>query len=185
MASTKLARVYAKALIDQAQEQNELDAIRQDMQLIRQVLADNSDLRVAFASPVIKEQTKQKIFEELFKSQISKLTLHFGVLVVGKGRAQDMDAIAQAVQEGYREIKGIERARVTTAYELSQKELDSLRKKLADLTGKQIELENSISETIIGGMIVRVGDRQYNGSVANELARLRRDFKKNQYVAEI
>lgn len=185
MASKKLARVYAKALIDQAQEQKELDQVRNDMQLVRQVLAANSQLRVAFASPVIKEQTKQKVFEELFKDQLSKLALQFGSLAVSKGRAQDLAPIAQAVEEAYREIKGIEHARVTTAYELSSQELQRLREKLAELTGKQIELENTISEAIIGGMIVRVGDRQYNGSVASELARLRRDFKKNQYVPEI
>jgi F-type H+-transporting ATPase subunit delta len=80
--------------------------------------------------------------------------------------------------------KGILEASVTSAHELSDSVIAQLEKAITKEMGKEIQLETKVNADILGGLILRVGDMQYNGSVASELQRLRLDFKKNLYVAD-
>ena len=84
----------------------------------------------------------------------------------------------------YLQHKGIERVSVTTAYALSDDEVKAVTEKASAYTGKQVELAQNVDETIIGGMVLRVGDKRYNGSLAHQLETLRRQFKDNHYIKD-
>lgn len=184
MLVTKLARVYAKALIDLANEQGELEEVRADMEKVAQLIKSSREFEVMLSSPVIKAHKKAAVLREVFSNQVSETSMHFLELVAKHGREGSLAAIAQGFKNMYLAQKGYASAVVTTAYALSDAELADLNQKIASATGKQIEIENKVNPDIIGGIILRVGDRQYNSSIASELERLRRDFKHNQYVAD-
>lgn len=184
MLVTKLARVYAKALIDLANERGSLEEARADMETVGQLIKDSREFEVMLSSPVIKTNKKVAVLKEVFSNKISELGLEFLQLVTNHGREASLAAIAQAYKNMYLTQKGIASAVVTTAYKLGETELAELNKKIAAETGKQIQIENKVNPDIIGGIILRVGDRQYNSSIASELERLRRDFKHNHYVAD-
>ena len=185
MPVTKLARVYAKALLDLAVEQNNLPTVREEIGHIKAVLEASPDLKRALGSPVVKDDQKRAVFSSIFKDKLGELTLRFADLLIRQGRGAQFKAIFQAFEEAFLRFKGIRAAVVTTAYELSAQEEQDIKEKLAQLSGQDIQLEKKIDPDLIGGMILRMGDRQYNGSVAAELKRLRREFKTNQYISEL
>lgn len=182
MPVTKLARVYAKALMDLSVERNQLEAVHGELGQIKTVLEAAPDLDRALRNPVIKDTQKRDVFALIFKESLSELTLRFADLVIRHGRGNKLESIIAAFEQAYLQHKGIRSAVVTTAYELSASEEKAIKEKLAQLSGQQIQLHKKIDQNLIGGMILRMDDRQYNGSVAAELHRLRREFKSNHYV---
>lgn len=184
MVVTKLARVYAKALIDLAKEQDSVEIIKSDMDLIAATLKDARDLRIVLQSPIVKADKKKAILNEIFKGKVSDLSERFLGIVVGHGRENKLDAMCEAYEAMYLEHKGIEKVTVTTAYKLSKDEISAVIKKAESLSGKKVELEEKIDESIIGGMILRVKDQRFNGSIAHQLKSLKREFRANHYIKE-
>ncbi|WP_421751412.1 ATP synthase F1 subunit delta [Croceimicrobium sp.] len=184
MVVTKLGRVYAKALIDLAKEQDQVEAIREDMRLVSATLKESRDLANVMSSPIVKGDKKQAILQEIFKEKISDLSLRFLNIVVDHGREGSLRVIAQAFENMYLQHKGIEKVSVTTAYALSDDEVKAVTEKASAYTGKQVELAQNVDENIIGGMVLRVGDKRYNGSLAHQLETLRRQFKDNHYIKD-
>lgn len=184
MVVTKLGRVYAKALIDLAIEQGQIEAVREDMRLVSSVLSDSRDLANVMSSPIVKADKKEAILEEIFGKKISEMSQRFLKIVIDHGREGSLRLIAQAFENMYLHQKGIELVSVTTAYPLSEAEVKAVSEKAATYTGKQVELNQVVDESIIGGMVLRVGDKRYNGSLAHQLKTLRRQFKDNHYIKD-
>lgn len=184
MVVTKLGRVYAKALLDLAREQNQVEAIREDMRLVSATLKESRELASVMSSPIVKADKKQAILKEIFGGKVNEITERFFMIVVNHGREGALRVIAQGYENMYLHLKGIERVQVTTAYPLSKAEVDAVAKKAAAYTGKEVELNQIVDENIIGGMVLRVGDKRYNGSFAHQLKTLRRQFKDNQYIKD-
>lgn len=184
MVVTKLARVYAKALIDLAKEQSAVDEIKADMDLISETLRLARDLRVMLSSPIIRGEKKKAIMLEIFKGKISDLSERFLGIVIGHGREATLAEMCAAYEVMFLEHKGIENVTVTTAYKLSETEIAAVIKKAESLSGKKVQLEEKVDESIIGGMILRVKDQRFNGSIAHQLKSLKREFRANHYIKE-
>jgi F-type H+-transporting ATPase subunit delta len=184
MLVTKLGRVYAKALIDLALEQGQVEVVREDMRLISAVISDSRELANVMHSPIVKADKKQAILSEIFKGKINEMTERFLKIVLDHGREGSISLIAEAFENMYLQHKGIEKVKVTTAYALSDAEVKAVSEKAAAYTGKQVELNQHVDESIIGGMVLRVGDKRYNGSLAHQLKTLRRQFKDNHYIKD-
>lgn len=184
MVVTKLARVYAKALLDLAKEQEAVEAVKADMDLLAQVIDESRELSSILSSPIVKADKKSAILKEIFKDKVSEITMRFFDVVLNHGREGALFVITRAFENMYLDHKGIEKVEVTTAYALSEAELKEIKEKAASYTGKQIELVQKVDESIVGGMVLRIRDERYNGSLAHQLASLRRQFKNNHYVKE-
>lgn len=184
MVVTKLARVYAKALIDLAKEQSSVDEIKADMDLISETLGAARDLRLMLASPIIRAEKKKAILLEIFKGKVSDLSERFLGIVVEHGRESSIAEMCEAYQVMLLEHKGIEKVTVTTAYKLSDKEIAEVIKKAESLSGKKVQLQEKVDESIIGGMVLRIKDQRFNGSIAHQLKTLKREFRANHYIKE-
>lgn len=184
MLITKLARVYAKSLMELASENQVQEEVQIDWRLFNELHEESREFANLLKSPVLKASLKIGIVREIFGDKVQELTMQFLELVIKHGRESKLPAIAEAYKQMLQTSKGIKQATVTTAYALSEEELKSINSRVAELTDSKIELDNVVDADLIGGMVLRVGDRQYNGSVAAELRRLRRDFKHNAYVPE-
>lgn len=184
MIVTALNRRYAKSLLDLSIEQNKLEEVKGDMDAILEIIGSSRELRLFLNSPIINEDKKEAVLKELFAGRLSDLSFRFMSIILNKGREGQMEGIARGFVNLYRAHKGIAEAVVTSAHQLSEAQRNEIREKLKGITGNSIEISEKIDPSIIGGVKIRVGDRQYNGSIAYQLEQLKRQFESNHYIAD-
>jgi F-type H+-transporting ATPase subunit delta len=179
MSVSRIASRYAKSLVDLAEEQGKLDRVLEDVQGFIKASEDRG-LALLLKSPIIQGPKKISIIEAIFKDKMDKLTLSFLRLIVVKGRESYLRDIALAFVEQYRVIKKISAVRVTSAVILSNDQLEAIKSKLASSTpfkGTKVELETKVDPSIVGGLIIEIGDRQYDASVIHHLEALKNSFQ--------
>jgi F-type H+-transporting ATPase subunit delta len=178
MAGTRAAIRYAKAVLSLAQEQKIEDIINSDMKLIASTIVNNKELRLALQNPVVRSAVKKSIVLEVFKSMNSLSTNLVDTLIDNK-RISAIGEVASQYNVLYDQFKETQVAKVTTAVELSDDLKVKVLVKLKELTGKEVEINSIIDESILGGFVLRIGDIEYNASVANKLSKLKREFTLN------
>jgi F-type H+-transporting ATPase subunit delta len=175
MVGSRASIRYAKALLAYTQEKKVSEEVKDDMQLIFKTIDENTGLQKFLQSPVIKSVEKQSVLKEIFTKTNAATQSLFNVLVENK-RINLLGQVAEKYIALYNEFEGKETAVVTTAVPLTEALAAKILAKVKELTGKKITLENKIDESIIGGFVLRVGDLQYNASIANKLSDLKREF---------
>lgn len=177
MKGTRVAARYAKSLIDLAQEQGTLEKAYADMKYIADLCKSNHDFLNFLKSPIIKTDKKLATLKTIFAGQLSPLTEVYIQLITSKKREVYLPEITQEFLEQYRTNKQILTAVVTTANGIDE----TTRKQILDLvkgTGnKDVVLEEKINKDIIGGFIIRIGDKQIDASIARKLNNLKRDLR--------
>ncbi len=169
---------YAKAVLGLAKERDLTEAINTDMLNIKSTIADNEELELVLKSAVIKNDDKRKVLAGVF-DQANALTKGLFDLLISNKRIDILADVAEKYNRLYDEFTGKEKATVITAVPMSSDLEMKVLAKIKELTDKAVELENVVDETILGGFILRVGDKQYNASIANQLNRLKREFTLN------
>lgn len=170
----RVSKRYARALLELAEEHHIPDRAYEDMQRIGDAFAANQDLKVLMKSPIVREARKQRILHALFSSSVHPLILHYMQIIVRKQRASLLQGISRAFLLVYKEHRGIEPVRITTA-----KPLDApLREKALEVARKlspgSIEFTEAVDPAVIGGFVLNLGDRQYDASIRTRLVRLKK-----------
>lgn len=174
---------YAKAILDLAKEQNATEAIFADMQQIKATVKASKELSDLLNSPLVKSDAKKASLKAVFANSNEATKGLFDALVDNK-RVAILPNVADSFITLYNQSQGSQIAKVTTAVPLSS-DLEALvSAKVNELTGNEATIENIVDESIIGGFILRVGDLQYNASIASQLANLKRTFEDNSYVSQ-
>ncbi|MCY4779842.1 F0F1 ATP synthase subunit delta [Sphingobacterium sp. UT-1RO-CII-1] len=171
-----VASRYAKSLIELAEEQNNLDAVKSDVEAVISILKSNSELLAVLKNPIIAVDKKQNILAAIFKDKANQLIVAFFNILVSKGRSNILLDIMEEFIREYNEKKGIVKATVTSATVLSETNLAELQNKITQEVNAQVILKNIVDPTLIGGFIVRVGDRQIDVSIAGKLNKLEKHF---------
>ena len=178
MSGTRAAIRYAKAVLSLAVEQNSTEAVYNDMKLIAKTVSENADLDLALKNAVAKQDTKKEILAQVFP-QLNALSSKLFDVLVDNNRIDAIADVARKYNEIYEAHIGKEKATVTTAVPMTDDLEIKVMAKIKELTSKSVELVNIVDESIIGGFILRVGDIQYNASIANKLNKLKREFTLN------
>ncbi|MBT8303579.1 MAG: ATP synthase F1 subunit delta [Bacteroidia bacterium] len=179
MAGTRAAIRYAKAVLDLAVDQKSADSVNDDMKLIADTISVNKDLDNMLQSPVVRSAVKKSALTEIFKSSDS-ITIGLIDALIANKRLNLLGLVASEFTVLYDRLKETQVAKVTTAVPLTDELRTKVLNKVKELTGsKDVTLENIIDEDILGGFILRVGDIQYNASVADKLDKLKREFTLN------
>jgi F-type H+-transporting ATPase subunit delta len=186
MIASPVAYRYARSIMELARTEGRLDGTLEDMDLIARTTGENHELLVLLKSPVVKADTKARILERIFAGKIGTVTAKFITILIRKGREALLPEIAMAFTSLYRVEKNIVMVQVRSAVPISE----AARKQVRQLAEKQhpsktIEISETVDPSLIGGLIVRIGDDQYDGSVARRLQDLRRKFSENPYIPEI
>lgn len=184
MRETRVSYRYAKSLLDLAIEKGQLEQVREDMQLVRDAVHENHDLELLLKSPVIKTDKKQEILKAIFGGKIGVITTEFIDIITRKRREAELEVIAESFLSQYRKNKNIVTASITTATPLDE----MLRKQVLDLVrkaaGTEVELTEKIDDSLIGGFVLRVGDRQVDTSMIRQIRMLERSFSENPFIKE-
>ncbi|MFN3135651.1 MAG: ATP synthase F1 subunit delta [Candidatus Kryptonium sp.] len=175
MANIRVAKRYAKALIEIAEELKKLDRITQDVQLIDSMIRSSRDLQLFLKSPIIKEDKKREIIQEIFvDSRVDPIILKFILLLVEKKREDLLHDIVKVYQELYDEKVGAVTAEIVTVVELNSTEKNDVEKKVLELTrAKKVKAIYKVDPSIIGGIIIRIGDTVYDASIKRRIQLLR------------
>jgi F-type H+-transporting ATPase subunit delta len=160
---------YAHALYDVAARQQKLEQVEADVRLIGDTLRDNHDVGMLLSNPQVPDTRKKEILGELLGARVAPLTLQFCRLLVDKRRLNILGDLPAQFQRLADDTAGIIRARVQTAVELSPEQQSRLLERLEHLTGKQVIVQASVEPAIGGGVVVWIGDRVIDGSIAASL----------------
>ena len=175
MANTRAAIRYAKAILDLAISKNVAIEVDADMKLIASTIDTNFELSNFIQNPTIKVDHKENAILEVFanSNHITKGLFH---LLYENKRFEILGEIASEYSKLFDILNGVEVAFVTTAIAMDDALEAQILAKIASFSDKKITIKNTIDPTIIGGFILRIGDKQYNASIANRLQILKREL---------
>lgn len=177
MSDFRVASRYARSVFDLAIELKLVDSIYRDMLVLGQVCAENRKLVILLKNPIVRYDYKQRIIHKIFDKHFDTLSMKFFDLVCRKNRASILPEVSRVFVMLYQDYKGIVSADISSAIPLSdavKKEFESI---IAKATGKQVELESAVDESLIGGFVLQVGDNQIDDSLKSKLNNLRRELK--------
>ena len=172
LADPRVVRRYASGLYAAASQYGVVDEFKGDLALVRRTVQENGRLSDALMGAVAPAEPKKRILRSLFDGRINAVTLTFLQVLVDHRRVDVIETIEASFRKVADERGGIVRATVSSAVPLSQEELDETRQRLSRITGAQVEIEQRLDETLIGGMVVRIGDRLIDGSVKGQLRQI-------------
>ena len=166
---------YAKAILETAVSSGNATKVNNDMKTIVDTVSGNQELSNFLASPIIASDLKMNALSEVFASVESESKSLFRLLQENK-RFEILLPIAEQFNAQFDEMNGVEIAKVTTAVPMDASLEALVLAKIATISDKKITLQNTVDPSIIGGFILRIGDKQYNAAVSNRLQELRREF---------
>ncbi len=172
MKGTKVAVRYAKSLLELALENGNLDTVAGDMRYFSQTLDENPELTRLLNSPVIEGAKKVQVFKNVF-GQFEKVTMSFFELVTKNGREGVLPEIAKSFDREVKIFKGIVSVELITAVALDEATRKMILAKVDDSVKGTLEVKETINPDLIGGFIVKMGDKQIDASVANQLNNLK------------
>lgn len=175
MTGSRAAIRYAKAILDMAQASGAAGNVNEDMALIASTIKDNAELSNFVGSPVVKADVKEAALKEIFAGTQTITQGLFHLLHENK-RFEILPLIAEEYKNQFDILNGVEVATVTTAIPLTEELEAKVMAKIKEFSSKKVSIKNVVDPAIIGGFIIRIGDRQFNASVANRLTTLRREL---------
>ncbi|MDD6491573.1 MAG: ATP synthase F1 subunit delta [Firmicutes bacterium] len=176
-----VSATYGEALFELAVEEGREEEFLDEIVQLKTLLAENPDFGKLMNHPKILKENKLEVLREVFEGRISKELLGFLHLIVSKDRYGEIDHILDYFIDEVKKLKGIGIAYVTTATDLSEAKKKEVEEKLLATTAFQrMEMHYQVDEDLIGGMVIRIGDRVVDSSVKNKLFELQRELLKIQ-----
>ena len=180
MSELRIASRYAKSLLELAEEKKSLAKVAKDIELFDSICESNRDFVVMLRNPIINHGQKLAILQKLFKGKVNALTLSMFEIVTRKGREQYLPEMAKAFKHQYNVMQGIVEATVTTVAPMTaaiKKELSDVLKKLTK--DSKVVLTEVVDPEIIGGFVLKIGDKQIDDSVSSRLRAVKLQFKES------
>ena len=169
------ARRYAQAIFMIAEEKGDQEQWLADLEVLA-ASSRNPDFIDFIDSPKIETAKKTEVIEQAFTGSISELALNLASLLASRNSVASLAAIADSFQELVDSQKGVERAEIVSAVELTDEQEIAITNKLTQMVGKELSVTTYIDESILGGYLARVGDRLVDGSVKTQLEDMRREL---------
>jgi F-type H+-transporting ATPase subunit delta len=165
---------YANALADIALAQGAAEPITKQLGDFGAAYAESAELRNFLASPAVSHEAKHGVIGKIAERLgASKIIRNFLFVIVDHQRSSVLPEIITAFQQVIRRRQGIAEAEITSATELNAGQKADFTKKLESLSGKKVETQYSLDPLLLGGAVVRLGDTVFDGSVRNQLDRMR------------
>ncbi|MBX9790537.1 MAG: ATP synthase F1 subunit delta [Pirellulales bacterium] len=171
-ARQRLGALYAKAILAAAEKPGETQRVVEDFEaIVAEVIEPNPKFAAVLSSALVPAEAKKKMIDRVVASRVSKVTSNSLAVLADHGRLDALAPVATALREQYDALRGRVRVEVRTAVPLNG-QLPALAKQLERMFGGQPEIEAKVEPGLIGGIVLRVGDVIYDGSVATQLKNL-------------
>ena len=177
MINGSLARRYSQALFEIASETS-LDPVDNDLRELTKLVEENEEVKGALLHPHISSSDKKSIMDKLLGEDFGETTRRFLHLLIDRKRESLLPFIQREFTRLADEARHVVEAKVASAIALSASQLDDLRQAIGRLTGKDVRIVSEVRAELIGGVLVQVGDRVMDGTVAHALNRMREDLRK-------
>lgn len=167
---------YAKAFFQTAKEKNMLGKVKTDIETVFEVCNNSPEFVYLLNSPVIKSSKKADLMQSIFKTVVNELTLDFLKLIAHNKRETEIPGICRNFLELTRKEQNIRTATLTTAGEIDAAIAQKIKAIIEKELVTTVELSTKVNPGIIGGMILRVEDKQYDASVATQLKKIKQQL---------
>ena len=172
-----VSKVYGDALFEAAMERDMLSPVYEEVQSLQTILMENADLVQFLNHPQIIKEEKKKVVEAIFSGKLSDGLLGFLVTVIEKGRQNDMIPICDYFTDRVKAYKKIGVVKVTSALPLSEDQKKRVEERLLETTGfVSLETEYAVDESLLGGLVIRIGDRVVDSSIKTRLYELKKEL---------
>ena len=173
MLNIQLATKYSRAIFELALEENKLDDYDKDLSKVQADVFSMPEAVKFFQNPLVPHSAKKDLLVKAFKKEISETTMNFLMLLVDKNRIGIFNEIYEIFTGLKNQEQGILVADVVMAFPLTKTQENQLTKKLSSITGKKIQIRKHEDKSILGGLIVTIGDKRIDGSAAGRLRALK------------
>ncbi|MGC8719186.1 MAG: ATP synthase F1 subunit delta [Thermodesulforhabdaceae bacterium] len=181
MKSQVIARRYARALFELAQEEGRLEGCMEELKALERLLDEVPEFEKVFKSPIHPEEVKRQILNSVKEqSGMSPLLFRFLELLVEKKRTDYLRDIVRVYEKLYDEYNNVVRAEVTAATDLDERVIEKIASSLKDMIGKTVIVEFRKDPDLIGGVIAKVGDLVLDGSVRTQLRNIKETLKRGE-----
>ena len=171
--AAKVAAPYARALFDFSIEQNSMHQITADFQNLESILSKTEEFVKYLDNPLVTRETKSEILTKTLKSQINEVTFKFLMVLVSRNRINILEAIIDQYLKLVYELASIKMIEVSTAFAFTNKQKNTLIKKLKELTNaREIKLVITLDSTLIGGFLIKTNSKIIDLTVKNQLQKL-------------
>ena len=178
-----VSATYGEALFELAKEENKVLALLEEVTALRTILTENTEFGILLANPKVSKEECIAIVRNVFEGKISKELMGFLELLLQKGRYNELMPILDYFIDRVKEAEKIGTAYVTTAVALDEKQKGAIEAKLLETTSyRKIEVEYTVDESLIGGMVIRIRDRVVDSSVRTKLEKMQRMLSEVQLV---
>jgi len=169
-----IADRYALAFMNLAQQQDLYDKFDSDLDLVKQTVNANKDLKDFFEHPLIQANDKKEVVETIFKEHVSVYTMNLIKLLIDKNRIFILAILADHYKALLNKKRNISTAQIITAIEIDEETKNRVKEKLQSVFNKTIEIETHIDKKIIAGMIVKIGDKIIDGSIKTKFENMKK-----------
>ncbi|HKQ99884.1 MAG TPA: ATP synthase F1 subunit delta [Pyrinomonadaceae bacterium] len=176
-----VARRYATALADVVTARGEAQEVLDELRGWERMMQSNGQLLEVFRNPTIPYEQKRKVLSTLIaRSRVRQTTANFLQVLLQNQRLAELSEVNKRFAQVLDERSGVVSAEVTTARPVPQSSQETLRAKLAEMTGKSVRLSFTTDEDLIGGIVTRIGSTIYDGSVRNQLQQVKERMISNK-----
>jgi len=177
MTVNSYARRYSQAIFRMALENKDINRWQSDLRKVAGLMRDTALLSLVNNPQISGEEKSQNLKQRL--GDVNPLAIKLVLLLAAKGKLAALDDVAEEYQvlvDDYRGIEGTEIAEITTAIPLDNDYQMKIAQRITDIVGKPVLLRSKVDPAIIGGIIIRVGDKLIDGSIRSKLAALKKDL---------
>ena len=186
MPNPRLAYRYAKSILDLAIERGQLEQVYSDMLYLQQLTKLSRDFLNLLRSPVVAVDKKLAAVEAVAGKNINEMTSAFTRLLINKGREGELPEVINSFIKQYKTKKGIYIIKLTTATPVSEELKNSIIKQVKQTSDmKNIELEEKVDPSIIGGFVLQAGDKLIDASISYDLQTISRQFDNNDFIYRV
>ncbi|MBQ6630983.1 MAG: F0F1 ATP synthase subunit delta [Romboutsia sp.] len=168
-----IADRYAQALFEVGEETQATSELYQELKQLVVILNENKDLYNFLKSPLIGREDKKNVMKNIFENQLSDNMNNFLKIVIDKDRMSAIENIKESYKNLLNDKNNILEGTVVTAVSLSEQEIKDLEKNLSIKYNKNVTLNNIVDETILGGVLVKLGNEEIDGTVKTRLAKIK------------
>lgn len=176
-----VSKVYGDALFEAAREAGRMDDMYEEVLGLQKLLQANEELQKMMENPKVIREDKENVIETVFRGRISDEIVELMKLMIAKGRYSNIESVFDYFIGLVKEEKKIGIAYVTTAVELTDGQKDEIVRRLLETTRyESFEMNYAVDASLIGGMVIRIGDRVVDSSIKTKLYELSKSLRKIQ-----